>query len=217
MKKYALLLMLVWGCNAPQGPGNGETGIEGLRLNSKRSEIPMIDPFPDPNLLSSILDTSTFVTVEMHPILYNKDSSMIIIESIKNWGDPGDYLQFVEVDNRDSVLFKILNLDGWVKFGDNYDVPQTILDQNRIVSDHLLLLRINKSSYLFLFGWVYASSPGIMTVIKLEPRCEVVFNKEFQLNSIVDVDGDGNLDLVGSRNFESIDVVDLANKLLISE
>ena len=38
---------------------------------------------------------------------------------------------------------------------------------------------------LIVFGWVYASSPGLMTLIDLFPKPKIIFNQEFELKSIL--------------------------------
>ena len=206
----------MWGCNPIV-----ERDVQELPVTSNESKITatldniLIDPPYKPEYDKRIKDTAVFEIVEEFQFITGYDTLRIITEMIPDWEDPGDYLALKILNRNNKVLLFHFNIDGWVKFDDYYEVPLAILEQNQLDSDKLLMIEVNGKSYLFMFGYMYASSPGIVSIIELSDAPTLLFNKEFYIKSIEDVNEDDYLDILGSLNFESVDAVDLNNKRLI--
>ena len=103
----------------------------------------------------------------------------ISLYEVSDWTDPGDFLKII-ISNKKYTL-TLTNIDGWVKFDQNYGVSQALKRQNGLPTDLTLLLEHEGLNLLVLFGWVYASQPGLCTIIDLN-KGELVFNKNVELN-----------------------------------
>jgi hypothetical protein len=210
--KILIIVIFLASCSNKQAENRNRSFIENkssqTMTDTNRSEL--IEPFFYKQYVDSIRDTSKFELIETHDILVNAIKYTVNIYMIPNWGDPGDYLR-IKVFENEKLLLDKFNINGWVKFNYNNDVPSEILSKNLIDSDKLLLLKINNKQYLFLFGWVYASEPGLMTVISLVKVPHIIINKEFEFHSLSDINKDNCIDLVGTTNFENKVMIDLNN------
>jgi len=133
-----------------------------------------------------------------------------VLDTPRNWDAGGDYsrLRILAPDGR---RFTFASRNGLTTLADTFD-PQwarphlaALLKKNPVTSQHLLFLPINSNSenplLLFLFGWAYGSSPGSLRVIVLEqgaPR-QILHLKEFQLMDYLDLNGDGNFEIIGKH------------------
>ena len=95
--------------------------------------------------------------------------------------NPGDFTKIEIINKKYSVSFS--NTDGWVKFDHNYSVSDDLKEMNELKSGKLFLVTNDRASYLVLFGWVYASEPGLCTIIDLK-NGEIAFNYEKELISM---------------------------------
>ena len=123
----------------------------------------------------------TFVSVEEYSIkLDSIGVTTIELFTLPNWTDPGDYHK-VRISN-EKYTQEFSNLDGWVRFDENYTVAQNLKDLNQLESD-LVLLSKGEINLLILFGWAYASQPGLCTIIDLE-NGELIMNLNVELKDI---------------------------------
>ncbi len=76
---------------------------------------------------------------------------------------------------------------------------------NLVSSERLFFYRLPSGrSLLFAFGWAYASAPGSFHALALGAKgmpYEILSLKEFDLDDLIDVDGDGNPEFVGKKCF----------------
>jgi hypothetical protein len=127
---------------------------------------------------------------------------LITIEKFKE-RCPGDFhLIKIFTDNKQSVFF---NPDGWVaKNITIYDVPM-LSSANLSSKNYLSIIKFSENNYLlFVFGYPYASSPSLITIINLTQfdNSQLIFNKEYELYDIADCNGDGLLDIFVSGYFK---------------
>ncbi len=153
---------------------------------SQEVENELIEPFftddylnlGNPELSFSVTDS---FEIDLN---YNNKIDLIVLKKLNNWNDPGDFHQII-IFYDDGQKYTFTNFFGWVKFGLNYYVQESIQKQNLIKSDKIVLSKINKSQCLFLFGWVYASEPGLLSVISFEKENpKVIFNTNFDIQSL---------------------------------
>ena len=117
----------------------------------------------------------------------NKKVDTINLKRLKGWeNDPGDFHQ-IQITTDNGFSWTETNFDGWVRFDNNYYIPDSVKRLNQLDTDLLLLTDFEDTKILGLFGWVYASESGLLTIIDFstdQPR--IMINK--------------NLDLVGIDN-----------------
>jgi len=177
-----------------------------VRLNPE-----LIDDLPGINIQEFEEEGYHLVPTKQYTFDLNQDSELdtIVLKTFTNWNDPGDFLE-VEISLSNEKQFKVFNSSGWVVFNQDYTVPNQLIDQNLIDSQEILILKLNENYYLFAFGWVYASIPGLMTMIEFSddiPR--VAYNGNTDINSIGDINSDGVLDIVvGESGKTAISIVD---------
>jgi hypothetical protein len=112
----------------------------------------------------------------------------IFLNRLKGWeNDPGEFQQ-IKIKTDEGLVWTETNFGGWVKFDNNYVVPDSIKKINQIDSDLILITDFAETKIIGLFGWVYASEPGLLTFIEFStghPR--LMFNQNLDLLRI-----DGN-------------------------
>lgn len=84
-------------------------------------------------------------------------------------------------------------------YGDTSD-NTWIYEANLIESDYFAFLpATKKDSFLFLFGYAYASSPGDLYIFALnkDGYPELIFKKQFELIKFEDINNDGVAELIG--------------------
>jgi hypothetical protein len=96
--------------------------------------------------------------------------------------------------------FILADKDGWVDYSHGASVS-TKLPKTLTPSDRVLALKVAANrTLLFLFGYGYASSFGRIDVLEIseagKPRV-VIHRKEFMLEEVRDLDGDGLAEVVG--------------------
>jgi hypothetical protein len=115
----------------------------------------------------------------------NQKPDSIILYQLNGFeNDPGDFHQIeIKMDNGESWMKT--NFEGWVRFDNNYTVPNLVKEQNQLNTDLLLLTDFGKTKIIGLFSWVYASEPGLLTFVEFstgKPR--IMFNKKFDLTQL---------------------------------
>lgn len=134
------------------------------------------------NPLISIEPDSELELVEEHEIeLKEIGQTKIKLFTVKDWTDPGDVLKIDIVNEKGITSYS--NADGWVKFDLNYPVSKELKEINELKSEKIIVVTNDKYSLLVLFGWVYASEPGLCTIINLNTG-ELEFNDNKELISI---------------------------------
>lgn len=128
------------------------------------------------------------------------DSLVLEVPESGNYGDVSTRLT-IHLSGR--TPFVLTNELGWMNFGKDV-VARAWSKRNLVSSPHFLFLQTgggDKSSpLLFLLGWPYASSPGSLHVVKLNPIGIpelILFRKEFELLDFADLNGDGINEIVG--------------------
>jgi hypothetical protein len=135
----------------------------------------------------------------------------ITIEHLDPWELPGDYIKIIIKSN--NHIIDLENLEGWVKFDNNYTVPEQVKNQNLINTDYFIYTKLDDNKpIILLFGWVYASEPGLMTIIDLTNKNpKLIFNNFFQIKKIFDIDNDGVKEIIGSTDFKNNAIIDFKN------
>ena len=188
MKKitYLLLLVLLSNCSG-RTPKTSTDVLEPLAncdLLGQQLEIIDIEAY---KLEFSILETIEYeikekditeklIIEKIDSWFYSKESHRI------KWNDPGDFHR-IKVEKKDSC-YTFFNSSGWVKatpffFGYVPNFPS----YNKIQSDYIVLTQNNDDFLLFVFGYVYASQPGLLSIINLslkEPK--LLFNDNYMLS-----------------------------------
>ncbi|XOV93189.1 MAG: hypothetical protein ACFHWX_00475 [Bacteroidota bacterium] len=144
-----------------------------------------------------------FKEVETQTVDLNNDgkTDKITLYIIDNWGDPGNFHK-IRLELSGKEPFELSNYSGWVTFNENYSIPEDIEDKNQLSSNNILLLNATPTTKLILiFGWIYASGPGLMTIIDPANQ-KILFNKNWRLRDIIDSNSDGNLELLGSSIYD---------------
>ena len=181
MKKivYLLLLILLNNCS-------GRT--------SKTPVTNVLEPLADCELIGQQLETERDVEKKYNIKLnfsiletteYNINGNgvkgKIIIEKINDWNDPGDFHRIRIVSDS---CFSFFNVDGWIKARPfMFDYVPNFAKNNKIQSDYIVLSKNNDDLLLFVFGYVYASQPGLLSIINLslkEPK--LLFNDNYMLS-----------------------------------
>jgi len=115
----------------------------------------------------------------------NNLADTIKLRKLKGWeNDPGDYRQ-IQITMDNGYSWTETNFDGWVRFDNNYFIPDSIKQLNQLETDLLLLTEFEGTKILGLFGWVYASKSGLLTIIDFstnQPR--IMINKNLDLVGI---------------------------------
>ena len=168
----------------------------------------LIDAFYSNEYLDSLAVASKYEILEEVNIYEEADSLKIVFMQIVNWNDPGDFVKIQIKNSEDDVIFEQVNIDGWMKCVSYYKLPESINLINQISSDKALVVSNQTGKQLVLFGYTYASQPGLMTIIDLFPEPRVIFNKQFDLRSISSSTKSGYLDYIGGTT--------LSNKVVLN-
>ncbi len=104
--------------------------------------------------------------------------------------------------------FVLLDEDGLTNLKDTCEYKKKVglcKKPNLASSDRLFFSRLPSGrTLLFVFGWAYASSPGSFHALALDSKGmphEILSLKEFDLDDMIDVDGDGIPEFVGKKCF----------------
>lgn len=195
---YAILIgsLLIISCITKNSKTNKIKQTETIAVNPE-----LIDDFLTNEYLEHLIDTVDFIEVEEFIVSHNDKTVKVYLQHIPNWSDPGDFLRVKIVDEDEKILLEETNFSGWVEFGNNYTLSKALIDVNKVDSDKAMIIENQEGKLLVLFGWVYASKPGLLTVIDLFPSPRIIFNKEFQLKEIPEISENGFREIIGSTNF----------------
>ena len=154
-----------------------------------------------------------FKVVEIINIDINGDNKndAITLEQIKDWGDPGDFHKVtIKIAGKDERTF--FNSSGWVAIG-GYETQfvGNLLTEAIYKSKYISLQKVSNSEILlFCFGYVYASQPGLLSIINLTNpnNAELIFNDNFYLYKLKDIDNDNKKDIIVTKD----DVEEISDK-----
>ncbi|MBW6480548.1 MAG: hypothetical protein K0B37_14060 [Bacteroidales bacterium] len=155
-----------------------------------------------------------FQTIEKQQIYHQDDSQRIeiFIERIKGWNDPGDFHRIrIKKQEKEFVFF---NSDGWVIIGE-YETQylNSFSETNEIKSSYVSVQKASdKDILLFAFGYVYASQPGLLSILNLSrfEKPVLIFNDNYNLYNYEDINGDGMLDIMVTK-FDKDEVTGLVD------
>ena len=105
---------------------------------------------------------------------------------------------FVFVDDRGSGPFE--------EIADNFPRDTAAFGKNLLNAKYFLMSGrargVRGTPLLIVFGYGYASDPGLLVIIGLDARGQPVllFHREFFLSAITDLDGEGTAELVGKAS-----------------
>jgi hypothetical protein len=204
MSKYSLnflFLIILLSCSPEQ---------KGFDINPE-----LIEPFFRNDHLYPENPKFEFSEVQHYQIDLNNNNRLdtIILRKIKDWNDPGDFHQIEIILDNDSTIVET-EFGGWVRFGQNYTVNETLIKTNLIDSDLILVSNFNQNQKVVLaFGWVYASQPGLVTIFEANGnKPQLLFNKQFDLYSIDENQFNGVFEFrdyeEASENIKTIKLID---------
>ncbi len=146
-----------------------------------------------------------FKTVDIIDIDLNNDCIIdtIKIEKIIDWGDPGDFHK-ISIQLSGNKKKEFFNLSGWIKY-DRYELQfvNSFSKNNLGASRNIIIHRAsNTDILLFCFGYVYASQPGLLSIININDTCnaDLIFNAKFYLLNFSDRDNDGIKEIVVTKS-----------------
>ena len=203
MKKtiYLLLLIVLSSCS-------GKT--------SKTSNSEVSEPCVDCELLGQQLETENqfeknndeslkFSIIESYEYDLNGDGikEKIIVEKLQiSWEEPGDFHR-IRIEKNDTC-YTFFNSSGWIKSCSSiFNYVPDFLTYNKINSDYVFLCENNSDLLLFAFGYIYASNPGLLTIVNLslkEPK--LLFNDNYMLSGYEE----GNPQIIVTEFFKEFNI-----------
>jgi hypothetical protein len=179
MKKITYILLLIFLSNCSS-------------RTSKTPATNVSEPFADCALSGQKLETEkdiekkyniklNFSILETIEYDINGIKGKVIIEKIDDWNDPGDFHRIRIVNDS---CFSFFNVYGWVKTRTSIlEYVPNFTTYNKSRSDYIVLSKNGNDLLLFVFGYVYASQPGLLSIVNLslkEPK--LLFNDNCMLS-----------------------------------
>ena len=122
-----------------------------------------------------------FAIVDSINFKFQKVVGKIFIEKIIDWNDPGDFHRVRLIINKKEYSY--FNMSGWVKVSD-YETQYVELE-NLVNSKYLQVCNIKDDfPVIILFGYVYASKAGLLSIIELNDSPNLLFNENYFVYSI---------------------------------
>jgi hypothetical protein len=108
-----------------------------------------------------------FNDIEINRFVWSNDTIKIIFQGINDWYDPGDFHKINLTIRGKNYSFS--NIDGWVSISDyQLQFIKRRMQSELIQSDFGIVLPASESDLiLIIFGYPYASKPGLVTIIYL--------------------------------------------------
>lgn len=175
MKKNILLIILFTftSCNFQDNINNKKSKYSEIELIGKQNQTEIeFEKEYNCRLFFEVLDSIPDI---------NDSIKTIVIERIKNWNDPGDFhkISFVFKDKK----YSFFNPTGWMIVS-NYDT-QYFKNKSLVNSKYFRIWNIKKNvPAIFLFGYIYASMPGLLSIISYECKPNLIFNDNYHLYSV---------------------------------
>jgi hypothetical protein len=129
--------------------------------------------------------TLNFIIIEQLSYDIDKDGfkENILLEKlqIEKYEEPGDFHR-IRIEFKDTC-FSFYNSSGWVKIENSAnDYINDFTSINKINSEYIVLSKNNDNLLLFAFGYVYASNPGLLSIINLSMKePQLILNDNFLL------------------------------------
>ncbi len=121
----------------------------------------------------------------------------IIIEKIKDWNDPGDFHR-IRIINQ-TKEYEYFNGHGWINISDfELQFEEYLKEDSQVDSKYIIISNAsNNDKLLFCFGYVYASQPGLLSIINLSGTNtpELIYNDNTLLYGFKDLDNDKSKDI----------------------
>ncbi len=115
-------------------------------------------------------------------------------------GDPGEF-QAISIHLKSGTEFQYKNPEAWNHLPENLQG----LINNELRSERVWAVRNIDELYLLIFGYPYSCCPQRVTIISLQKESiSTIFDEEFVLESIEDLDGNGTIDLIGRKQLNQI-------------
>ncbi len=189
---FFLIFMVLGGCK------------RGEDKTPSRQSASTPTPSPTPPAITS---SKKWKTVEEFDYTLNpkQDLFHFKLELPEGYDDPGDFIR-IHIQVKNQPEFVLDNQDGWVEYNNKEDQSKVYSDlqkQNLVASKYVLVLPDSKrdgvTPLVILRSWGYASNPERLHVVGLQSSGQpiVLFNGEFDLLDLRDLDGDGFPELIG--------------------
>jgi len=124
------------------------------------------------------------------------EADKIMLKNPPVEGDPGEF-ETIEIELSNGMTFKHSFREVWDSIAE-YAVEGL---SNTLKSDRVFCLKQNGQNFLFLFGFQYGCCTRQLTIITIaDDKPKQIFDQEFELSQIIDLDGDGTLDIIGRGN-----------------
>lgn len=140
-------------------------------------------------------------TIEIDLDQDNKKDT-IRLSTIKDWNDPG-MIHKIEIECSKIGLTEIDVADSYyedftrTKFGKDHS------DLNLVDSEYLFITTTNDATYLLLFGYSFASSPGMLSIFRFgEKDMRRIYHENFAPHELKSLSN--SIRLVGRQFFEEI-------------
>ncbi len=171
--------------------------------NKNEAIVKLSESIPEVIQLQLSFEDGQLVEVLSHDINDDgKPDSIYLLEP--SLGDPGIFNKILFRINDDTTSFE--GETAW-------DTLSWKADNNQINSEKLFLTKSDNINYLLISGTQYGCCPVQTTIFALSNRQpKRIFDKEFEVSAIKDIDGDGTLEIIGSSSFsqasQRIDSID---------
>ena len=126
-----------------------------------------------------------FVIIDSYEYDINNDgvNENIILEKLQfDWEEPGDFHRIRIIAN--DTCFSFFNSGGWIKLEPSLIeyIPDFFLN-NILSSDYIAIDKHTNDLLLFAFGYVYASEPGLLSIINLSQKTpKLILNENYLLS-----------------------------------
>ena len=216
MKNYATIIIIIMAlrsCNNEEQSNSHET------FDDSQNQVKKIFPekfygtnFPDKDDVSSRFKKRKGKDMELYLISreiedFNNDNipDTIFFERIKEWNDPGDFhnIRLSISNQKDLTLF---NASGWIKLvGSKYQNLRKIEGEGLRIENELVFASIAEDEKLiFLFGYVYASEAGVLTILNIKNGYDpkFIFNEKLYFVDVIDLNDDMKKELIVATDYE---------------
>jgi len=161
-------------------------------------------------LLASIFFAATSYAKEIERLQYDFDgdgSQDTIVLNIEDDWDVGVFTNIsVSLSNGTNHSFENLNAWDVVSEGVGLDLLSWFQSNNLVPSDNVVLIRETDNSHLlFAFGYAYGSSPGELSIFRLDNNgMSTIFNDNFWPSKIIVQDNKRTIEMIGDRCFSQV-------------
>jgi hypothetical protein len=160
-----------------------------------KADLDSEEPKRVPEKLSAVFSQDD--VVDSYAFDLNDDGKMDSIFLLEpTVGDPGLFQEILFANNE-----QVISLDGL----NAYDTLSWQPTSNLANSNKIYIAESDKSKYLFLSGTSYSCCPVNTTIFKFTSGLpELIYSKEYQIEHVKDLDGDGILELIGKASLDEV-------------